>query len=301
MTLAEFLSSETGMLLSGLALGAVAGSFLNVCAYRIPLGQSTVSPRSRCPQCKSSIPWFRNLPVFSWLIQGGKASCCTFRIPLRYWLVEVFVAMVFGFLFHRYSQMPSLGPFVAGCIFAWLMIAVVVVDVEHMIIPDRFSMGGAVGGVLLSMAFPSIHLLRHSTELLDRLGGGMNSLIGLLVGSASLYWIGILAEKGLKKEALGEGDVKLMGCIGAFCGWKGAIFAIFGGATLVAFILLPLMVIGRMRSDGKDDAESLAWGQEVPFGPYLALAGLLYLACIRSWVDSWFDSLILVFQRSSLG
>jgi len=301
MTLAEFLSSEPGMLLSGLALGAVAGSFLNVCAHRIPLGQSIVTPRSRCPQCKSPIPWFRNLPVFSWLVQGGKAGCCTFRIPLRYWLVEVFVAMVFGFLFHRYSQMPNLGPFVAGCIFAWLMTAVVVVDMEHMIIPDRFSMGGAVGGVLLSMAFPSIHLIHHSTEFLDRLGGGMNSLIGLLVGSASLYWIGILAEKGLKKEALGEGDVKLMGCIGAFCGWKGAIFAIFGGATLGAFILLPLLVVGRLRANEKDDAEGLAWGQEVPFGPYLALAGLLYLTCIRSWVDGWFDSLIVVFQRSSLG
>ena len=301
MTLTEFLSSEPGMLLSGLALGAVAGSFLNVCAHRIPLGQSIVTPRSRCPQCKSPIPWFRNLPVFSWLVQGGKAGCCTFRIPLRYWLVEVFVAMVFGFLFHRYSQMPNLGPFVAGCIFAWLMTAVVVVDMEHMIIPDRFSMGGAVGGVLLSMAFPSIHLIHHSTEFLDRLGGGMNSLIGLLVGSASLYWIGILAEKGLKKEALGEGDVKLMGCIGAFCGWKGAIFAIFGGATLGAFILLPLLVVGRLRANEKDDAEGLAWGQEVPFGPYLALAGLLYLTCIRSWVDGWFDSLIVVFQRSSLG
>jgi leader peptidase (prepilin peptidase) / N-methyltransferase len=301
MTLAEFLSSEPGMLLSGLALGAVAGSFLNVCAHRIPLGQSIVTPRSRCPQCKSPIPWFRNLPVFSWLVQGGKAGCCTFRIPLRYWLVEVFVAMVFGFLFHRYSQMPNLGPFVAGCIFAWLMIAVVVVDLEHMIIPDRFSMGGAVGGVLLSMVFPSIHLIRHSTEFLDRLGGGLNSLIGLLVGSASLYWIGILAEKGLRKEALGEGDVKLMGCIGAFCGWKGAMFAIFGGATLGALVLLPLMVVGRLRANGKDDAEGLAWGQEVPFGPYLALAGLLYLTCIRSWVDSWFDSLILVFRGSSLG
>jgi leader peptidase (prepilin peptidase)/N-methyltransferase len=167
-----------------------------------------------------------------------------------------------------------------------------------MIIPDRFSMGGAVSGVLLSIAFPSIHLIAHSTEFLDRLGGGMNSLVGLLVGSASLYWIGIFAEKAFRKEALGEGDVKLMGCIGAFCGWKGAIFAIFGGATLGALILLPLMLINRMRPNQKDEPDGLAWGKEVPFGPYLALAGLLYLVCIRSWVDNWFDSLFWVFELS---
>lgn len=298
MTLSELLSSEPGMLLTGLAFGAVTGSFLNVCAHRIPLGHSVVVPRSSCPQCKSPIPWFRNLPLFTWLVQGGKAGCCTFRIPLRYWLVEVFVAMIFGFLFHRYSQAPGLGTLIGGCIFAWLMIAVVVVDMEHMIIPDRFSMGGAVSGVLLSIAFPSIHLIGHSTEFLNRLGGGMNSLVGLLVGSASLYWIGIFAEKAFRKEALGEGDVKLMGCIGAFCGWKGAIFAIFGGATLGALILLPLMLINRMRPNKKDDPDGLAWGKEVPFGPYLALAGLLYLVCIRSWVDNWFDSLFRVFQLS---
>ena len=104
MTFIDLLSNEATMLFVGLAFGAVAGSFLNVCAHRIPLGQSVVTPRSRCPQCNSPVPWFRNLPLFTWLIQGGKASCCTFRIPLRYWLVEVFVAMVFGFLFHRYSQ-----------------------------------------------------------------------------------------------------------------------------------------------------------------------------------------------------
>ena len=301
MTLPELLSSETGMLLAGLSLGAVAGSFLNVCAHRIPLGQSVVSPRSRCPQCKSPIPWYRNLPLVSWLIQGGKADCCTFKIPFRYWLAEAFVALVFGYLFYCYAQIPTLGLLVGGCIFAWLMIAVVVVDMEHMIIPDRFSMGGAVGGVLLSIAFPSLHLIHQSNDFLERFGGGMNSLIGVLIGSASMYWIGILAEKALKKEALGEGDVKLMGCIGAFCGWKGAVFAIFGGATLGALILLPVMVVGRMRSNEKDDSEALAWGQEVPFGPYLALAGLLYLACLRSWVDGWFDSFASVFRTSSVG
>jgi leader peptidase (prepilin peptidase) / N-methyltransferase len=302
--MAEFLSNDTIMLCAGIVLGAVLGSFLNVCAYRIPLGQSIVSPRSFCPQCNSPIPWFRNLPIVTWLIQGGKANCCSFKIPMRYWLVEAFSAIVFGFLFYRYAQIPDFGQLLGGCTFAWLMLAVVVIDMETMIIPDRFSMGGAVVGVLLSVAFPALHHFHSASEFMNRIGSGLDSVIGLLIGSASLYWIGILAGKALKKEALGEGDVKLMGCIGAFCGWQGSIFVIFGGATLGAVILLPIMLVGRFSSKEKEEdetGETLTWGQEVPFGPYLALAGLIYLLAMRPWVDDWFDSLFWVFRQASLG
>ncbi len=297
----EFLSDQTVMLLTGIVMGAVLGSFLNVCAYRIPVGQSIVSPRSSCPQCKTPIPWVRNLPIVTWLIQGGRAKCCSFKIPMRYWLVESFCAILFGFLFYRYSQVPDVGQLIGGCVFAWLMLAVVVIDMETMLIPDRFSMGGAVVGVLLSFAFPSLHQFHSASEFMNRIGSGVDSVIGLLVGSASLYWIGILAEKALKKEALGEGDVKLMGCIGAFCGWQGSIFVIFGGATLGAVILLPLMLLGRFLPQKDESKDSLKWGQEVPFGPYLALAALLYLLALRPWVDDWFDSLFWVFRQASFG
>lgn len=297
----EFLSDQTVMLLTGIVLGAVLGSFLNVCAYRIPVGQSIVSPRSSCPQCKTPIPWVRNLPIVTWLIQGGRAKCCSFTIPMRYWLVESFCAILFGFLFYRYSQVPDVGLLIGGCVFAWLMLAVVVIDMETMLIPDRFSMGGAVAGVLLSFAFPSLHQFHSASEFMNRIGSGVDSVIGLLVGSASLYWIGILAEKALKKEALGEGDVKLMGCIGAFCGWQGSIFVIFGGATLGAVILLPLMLVGRFLPKKDESKDSLKWGQEVPFGPYLALAAVLYLLVLRPWVDDWFDSLFWVFRQASSG
>ena len=297
----EFLSDQTVMLLTGIVLGAVLGSFLNVCAHRIPFGQSIVSPRSFCPQCKTPVPWVRNLPIVTWLIQGGRAKCCSFTIPMRYWLVESFCAILFGFLFYRYSQVPDVGLLIGGCVFAWLMLAVVVIDMETMLIPDRFSMGGAVAGVLLSFAFPSLHQFHSASEFMNRIGSGVDSVIGLLIGSASLYWIGILAEKALKKEALGEGDVKLMGCIGAFCGWQGSIFVIFGGATLGAVILLPLMLVGRFLPKKDESKDSLKWGQEVPFGPYLALAALLYLLALRPWVDDWFDSLFWVFRQASSG
>ena len=289
--MSEFLTNETLMLATGLLLGAILGSFLNVCAHRIPLGQSIISPRSYCPKCKAVIPWFRNLPVLTWLVQGGKAKCCSFRIPMRYWLVEAFLAMAFGLLFHRYAQTPDAGQLLSACFFVWCMIAVVVIDMQTMLIPDRFSMGGAVLGVLLSIAFPSIHMIHSESAFLGGFAGGLNAVIGLLIGSATLYWIGILAEKALKKEALGEGDVKLMGCIGAFCGWKGSLFAIFGGATLGALLLVPVMLLGRLRSGEGENEDGLSWGKEIPFGPYLALAALLYLLGIRPWVDAWFDSL----------
>jgi len=220
---------------------------------------------------------------------------------MRYWLVESFCAILFGFLFYRYSQVPDVGLLIGGCFFVWLMLAVVVIDMETMLIPDRFSMGGAVAGVLLSFAFPSLHQFHSASEFMNRIGSGVDSVIGLLIGSASLYWIGILAEKALKKEALGEGDVKLMGCIGAFCGWQGSIFVIFGGATLGAVILLPLMLVGRFLPKKDESKDSLKWGQEVPFGPYLALAALLYLLALRPWVDDWFDSLFWVFRQASFG
>ena len=289
--MSEFLTNETLMLATGLLLGAILGSFLNVCAHRIPLGQSVISPRSYCPQCKEVIRWFRNLPVLTWLVQGGKAKCCGIRIPMRYWLVEAFLAMAFGLLFHRYVQAPDAGQLLSGCFFVWCMIAVVVIDMQTMLIPDRFSMGGAVLGVLVSIAFPSIHMIHSESAFLGGFAGGLNALIGLLIGSATLYWIGILAEKALKKEALGEGDVKLMGCIGAFCGWKGSLFAIFGGATLGVLLLVPAMLLGRLRSGEGENGDGLSWGKEIPFGPYLALAALLYLLGIRPWVDAWFDSL----------
>ena len=125
-----------------------------------------------------------------------------------------------------------MGILIASCIFAWLMIGVVAVDSETMLIPDRFSLGGACVGFVLSMYFPSLHGIIHHPMGMEKMLGAFQSLLGILIGSGLLYWIGALASRAFGREALGEGDVKLLGCVGAFCGWKGAVFSIFGGAMI---------------------------------------------------------------------
>ena len=79
----------------GFVVGAVFGSFLNVCAYRIPIGKSVITPPSHCPNCGENISWYRNLPFFTWIIQRGVAGCCSFKIPFRYWFVELVMGVVF--------------------------------------------------------------------------------------------------------------------------------------------------------------------------------------------------------------
>ena len=124
------------------------------------------------------------------------------------------------------------------------MIGVILVDMKTMTIPDRFSMG-AVVGIILSIAFPVLHSVDGYVPT-SRLISAFHSLVGLLIGSACLYWIGAVGFKVFGREALGEGDVKLLGCIGAFCGWKGALFAIFGGALIGCVLLLPTILIGKL-------------------------------------------------------
>jgi len=120
------------------------------------------------------------------------------------------------------------------------------------------------------------------------------------VGSASLYWIGLLAEKAMGKEALGEGDVKLLGCIGAFCGWQGALFTIFGGALIGTIMLLPVALAqGKAKPEGDESGErgaKVGWGVEVPFGPFLATAALIYHFGLFSLVDPWFENFRMILE-----
>jgi leader peptidase (prepilin peptidase)/N-methyltransferase len=129
----------------------------------------------------------------------------------------------------------------------------------------------------------------------------LDALLGILVGSASLYWIGLLAEKAMGKEALGEGDVKLLGCIGAFCGWQGALFAIFGGALIGTIMLLPVALAqGKAKPEGDDDSveqgAKVGWGVEVPFGPFLGTAALIYHFGLFSLVDPWFENFRMIIE-----
>jgi leader peptidase (prepilin peptidase)/N-methyltransferase len=274
----------------GFILGSIIGSFFNVCATRIPFGISIISPPSSCPSCNNKILWFQNIPIVSWLLLNGKASCCDYKIPRRYFFMELGSGVVFAYLFYKFSFDGDLQILFLSMTFASIMIIVSVIDLETMLIPDRFSIGGSFVGLSLSLFFPVLHGFSLNPLQSEMIAGLWTSFLGLIISSSLLFWIGSIAETFLKKEALGQGDIKLLGCIGAFCGWQGGVFSIFGGAILGTVLMIPVLVAQKIRC-GKDQQENekFGWGVEIPFGPFLAMAALLYFIVFKERVDVWFE------------
>lgn len=275
--------------------GAIVGSFLNVCIYRIPEERSIVTPGSTCA-CGKTIAWYDNLPILSWLLLRGKARCCGRSFSVRYPLIELLTGFLFLLCWWFFSPLVAL----CGMFFCALLICATFIDFDHMIIPDRFTIGGAVAGVLVSLLVPALHGFDSGIALVDGMRSGLAAIIGLLIGSAVVLWIALLAEIVLKKEAMGFGDVKFLGAIGAFTGWEGALFAIFGGAVVgtlglaVAIVVRPMF---RMKKpDGPEGEQDVALGRMVPFGPMLAVGGLLYFLFLSPWVDAYFADAALLFQ-----
>jgi leader peptidase (prepilin peptidase)/N-methyltransferase len=283
--------------------GAITGSFLNVCIYRIPEERSVVFPGSRCA-CGKPIPFYHNIPILSWLVLRGRASCCGAHFSIRYPAIELLTTVLFLWSWLIYP------PVVAGVgmLFVAFLICATFIDLDHMIIPDRFSIGGMVLGVVMSLAFPALHAV-EGLPLVAHIQSGLKATIGALVGAGLVYWVAVLGEIVFRKPAMGEGDVKFVGFIGAFCGWQGAVFAMFGGALIGSAVLLPYLLLARLfggadgepevgagteeAEDGAEDSEH--FGVQVPFGPMLALAGLIYFLGFDRFVDAYFVEVAGVF------
>ena len=290
----EIFADPVFIFLTGFFSGAIVGSFLNVCISRIPLGQSIVMPSSSCPRCGDPVSWFHNIPIFSWLALRGQASCCDFKLPLRYLSVELFTALLFAFVFFKFGGVGEFDLVCTALVFVSILIVVIGIDFETMTIPDRFSIGGAVAGLALSFSFPSLHGFSADAMLIERMSALFISVTGVLVSSASLYWIGAIAGRLMNKEALGQGDVKLLGFVGAFCGWEGGVFVIFGGAFLGTILLIPVMLFSKFSkvSHANNQQNQLGWGMEIPFGPFLGMAALIYFLGLREFVDGWLKGII---------
>ena len=186
-----------------------------VLIYRLPAGQSVVKPRSHC-KCGKPIAAYDNIPILSWFILRGRCRHCKERFSFRYPLVELCTALVFLALW----QIHSPGPAIVWMVFAAMMIPAGMIDLDTMEIPDRFSIGGFIVGMILCVVVPAIHVVQPSgLHMLDAINAVIAGLQGAFIGSALVLWVALIAEVILKKEAMGFGDVKLMGAIGAFCGW----------------------------------------------------------------------------------
>ena len=289
----EFPVSATVMVF---IFGAIVGSFLNVCIYRIPKDLSVVQPGSSCA-CGSAIAWYHNIPIVSWCLLRGRSTCCREWFSIRYPVVEFLTASLFAYAWWVHPPIVA----ILGMLYLSFLICSTFIDLDHLIIPDRFSIGGMILGVLLSFLFPSLHGLQPA-GLASSMHSALIAITGVLVGSGLVYWVAVLGEVVFRKPAMGEGDVKFVGFIGAFCGWQGAVFAMFGGALIGSILLLPLIIVGRIvhrnkkaiqkSTDSKNLEESmddlaLAFGVQVPFGPMLAVAAVIYFLGFNHAVDTY--------------
>lgn len=233
-------------------MGLIIGSFLNVCIYRLPKNKSIVSPPSHCPNCKKAILWYDNIPLLSYLVLGGKCRFCKVKISPRYFLVEALTGIAALLLFIGFGLTPK---FFAYSVLTFGLIVATFVDFEIQEIPDQISIGGAITGLVVAFAFPSIF------DTSSRLSSLLASFLGAFAGGLSIYLMGVFGKMAFKKEAMGGGDVKLMAMIGAFLGWREVLVVFFmapffGG---IAGLILKL-------KDGRDI---------IPYGPYLSLAALV--------------------------
>jgi leader peptidase (prepilin peptidase) / N-methyltransferase len=176
-------------------LGAVVGSFLNVCIYRLPLDLSINQPRrSFCPNCKTPIPWRQNLPLLSWLWLRGRCANCGTRIAFRYFAVELLTALLFLALWQTFP--PEIA--IAYWVFVSLVIVATFIDFEHFIIPDPITIGGAIAGIIASVLVPGL----MNTD--SRVAAGVRSVLAAALGYVILW---IILEAG--KIAFGKKKIRL--------------------------------------------------------------------------------------------
>lgn len=231
--------------------GAVWGSFFNVAIHRWPREMSVVSPPSHCPHCKTQIPWYRNVPILGWIVLRGKTACCAKPLSPRYVLVEATSAMLCWAVAERFviGQPGSVELTDAGVttllyfFFAGGLLIATFVDIEWMEIPDEVSIGGtALGLATLSLRHPS----PEAAEVLLGAGGAYLTVQILLVWS----WERLTGRRGM-----GEGDSKFLMFIGAFLGWKGALFALVAGALQGMLFVIFATVVDRSRGAEPEPAE----------------------------------------------
>ncbi|MGD0659545.1 MAG: prepilin peptidase [Syntrophorhabdales bacterium] len=244
-------------------LGAIVGSFLNVCIFRIPREKSIVRPGSSCPGCSSPIRFYDNIPLMSYLVLRGKCRKCGEPISIRYPAVELLTALFFAGIAWRFGLSVDAA---AALVFACILVVISFIDLEFQIIPDIFSLGGLVLGLLLSFLRTTPFFGQELLVPFGSLPAILQSLLGVLLGGGILYAIARLYEVVRKAEGMGGGDIKLLAMIGAFCGITGVVFSLVAGSIVGALVGLPLMLI---KGQGTKYA--------VPFGPFLSLGALLYV------------------------
>jgi len=262
-------------------IGLCVGSFLNVVIHRLPrmmerawkqesaelLGVvvpdepalSLSKPASRCPHCGHRIRWFENVPLLSWLVLRGRCSACRAPIGVRYPLVELATALLFAGLAVRLGAQPAL---FAWCGFVAALLALSAIDWDTTLLPDSLTLPLLWSG-LIAAAFG------WTVPLTTALWGAVAGYLSLW----SIYWLFKLTTG---KEGMGAGDFKLLAALGAWLGWPMLLPIVLGASLIGAMVGIGMKLSGALRE-----------GRYVPFGPFLAGAGLVVLYAGSERVLDW--------------
>lgn len=298
--------------LAGLLLGLLFGSFLNVCIARLPNAESIVAPRSRCPQCRSLIRWYDNIPLLSWILLRRRCRDCGQPIPAHYPLVELATGVWFATAAYHLalalsfpgSQSPAehlamaVIAYLSLCVLGFLLIGLMVMDWQTMLLPDAFTLSGIFLGFLLTCmqavflgpGEDQINLTAHHIRLsspgnvVDRgnlfLTGPEALIMGRLAAICGVALL-LLAIRALykavrKREGMGLGDVKMLAMIAAFLGFWPALLSLFAGVMAAFLYAVALLVRGRAGA-----------ATRLPFGSFLAAGGLFAALFGRPLIDAY--------------
>jgi len=257
------------------AAGATIGSFVNVCIHRLPRRLSVVRPRSACPACRRPIAWYDNIPVLSYVLLRGRCRNCRAPISWAYPAVEASTALLFALLFARHGISPD---FVLRSLLSAALVALIVIDARHQILPDAITLPGIVFGLVSSplRADGTIHPVRDAL-----IGCALGYAIPWTINACYLLWQGARGvPKQRREDGIGQGDFKLLAMIGAFLGPRLLLFTIFFGAISGAVYGVAMIVF---RGHG--------WKSKLPFGVFLGAAALLALFVGEPWVG-WYAGLL---------
>jgi leader peptidase (prepilin peptidase) / N-methyltransferase len=230
-------------------MGLCIGSFLNVCIYRLPESKSIVHPRSMCPNCDTLIPFYDNIPLFSYLWLKGQCRRCKVKISMRYPMVELLGGLVALGTYLRFGLTIET---LIYYVFIAALLVVTFIDLDHRIIPDVITLPGIPICFAASFALPAITY--------------KDALLGILVGGGSLFLVAWVYTLLTKKEGMGGGDIKLLAMMGAIVGWQGVLFTIFVASLVGTLAGFAVMLQSRK-------GMKLA----VPFGPFLSIGSITYI------------------------
>ncbi len=244
-----------------MTLGALWGSFANVCIYRLPNEGNIVSGRSYCPKCKKKISWFDNIPIISFIYLKAKCRCGDYKIPSQYFVVEILSLLSFTLIYFFFGISLT-------TLFFWILylsfIIIFFIDLKHFIIPNVITFPLMILGFLksfdpnLSYLFPNF----------------INSLLGGILGYGIIFSIIYFYKQIRKKEGMGLGDAKLFAVIGFWFGWISIPFIIFLSSVIALISVLPSLI-----------KKSKELSSEIPFGPYIIIATLIFVPLKESLLD----------------